>query len=325
MAVTLRHLVSGAKYRDMQYAWGMPKDTISKVVREVCEAIHDEYDDELMTPPGTEQGWREMSDEWYRKWNFPHTVGAIGGKHVACKGPPKTGSEYLNYKGFSSVILFAMVDADYKFVWADVYGNGVQSDAQIWNASELKAGLLNGDIMGWPRPEPLPHDTEDVPYFLVGDDAFALRTYLMKPYATEYLTREQRTFNYRLSRARLVVENSFGILANRFRVLLGTMEHHPATIRLITKACLLLHNMMRTRYPTMQNRLVDVQKGEGVVLPGAWRQGPNLLDTSVVAAPNICSTQRRKHPTKEATYQRNLIRLWLCSPAGAVPWQDSML
>ena len=85
---------SGAKYKDMQYAWRVPHNTISLVVREVCEAIVDEYLDKQMFPPTTEQDWRQLADEWYQRWNFPHTIGAIDGKHVACKAPPDSGSEY---------------------------------------------------------------------------------------------------------------------------------------------------------------------------------------------------------------------------------------
>lgn len=211
VAVTLRHLASGAKYRDMQYAWRVPHNTISKVVREVCEAIVEEYLDEQMTCPATEHEWRQISEDWMQRWNFPYTIGAIDGKHVACKAPPNTGSEYYNYKGFFSIILFAMVSSDYKFLWADVSGNGSASDAQIYNHSELKQGLEDDTIIGWPRPDPLPNDTQDVPYFIVGDDAFSLRTYLMKPYSSRNLTREERIYNYRLSRARRVVENALAL------------------------------------------------------------------------------------------------------------------
>ncbi|XP_021339754.1 putative nuclease HARBI1 [Mizuhopecten yessoensis] len=130
VAITLRHLASGAKYHDMQYAWRVPHNTISKVVREVCEAIIEEYLEEQMSPPTTEEGWRQLLDDWYQRWNFPHVVGAVDGKHVACKAPPNSGSEYYNYKGFFSVILFAMVTSDYKVLWVDVSGNGSASDLQ---------------------------------------------------------------------------------------------------------------------------------------------------------------------------------------------------
>ncbi|KAI8490618.1 Coagulation factor 5/8 C-terminal domain, discoidin domain [Branchiostoma belcheri] len=69
---------------------------------------------------------------------------AIDGKHVACKAPANSGSEFYNYKGFYSVILFAMVDADYKFTHIDVSGNGSSSDAQIYNETKLQA--LDGSI-----------------------------------------------------------------------------------------------------------------------------------------------------------------------------------
>ena len=95
-------------------------ETISIVVRDVCRAIVDEYLDEQMTCPTTEEKWRQIADDWLQRWDFPHTIGAIDGKHMACKGPPNTGSEYFNYKGFFSIILVGMVSSDYKFIWADV-------------------------------------------------------------------------------------------------------------------------------------------------------------------------------------------------------------
>ena len=319
LAVTLRHLATGAQYEDMKFPWRVPANSISIIVREVCQAIVDEYLDELLTCPSTEAGWREKSDDWYLKWNFPHTIGAIDGKHVACKAPPKSGSTYYNYKGFFSVILFALVDADYKFLWADVEGVGSCSDAQLYNMSELKEALEAGTLAGWPQPDPLPHDNQDVPYFIVGDDAFALRTSMMKPYKDTPLLRAQRLFNYRLSRARRVVENAFGILANRFQVLLSTMQQRPETVKLIIRACVLLHNLMRTRYPVLQNRLVDREAPNGDVIDGAWRTGPgvDLWDTQRVTAPNTA--------TAEAKKQRNLLKHWVSSPAGSVAWQDRMI
>jgi len=156
-----------------------------------------------------------------------------------------------------------------------------------------------------------------VPYFIIGDDAFSLRTYLMKPYNTRKLTHEERIFNYRLSRAIRVVENAFGILANRFQILLTTMQHHHETVRTIVEACCILHNLMRTRYPVLQNRLVDRAQPDGNLQPGAWREGRNLEDTIVVQGPNTASRNGKR--------QRNLLKHWCNSPAGSVDWQERMV
>ena len=82
----------------------------------------------------------------------------------------------------------ALVDADYKFIWADIGGMGSASDAQIYNASELKECVEDGSL-GFPDPEPLPNDNLDVPYFFVGDDAFALRPDMIEPFSLRGMTR----------------------------------------------------------------------------------------------------------------------------------------
>ncbi|XP_070196620.1 putative nuclease HARBI1 [Littorina saxatilis] len=138
LALTLRHHASGNKYASMKFGWRVPHNTQSLVVREVCQAIIDEYVDEELVCPSTPESWRAVADKFFQRWNFPNTCGALDGKHVACRCPPNSGSLYFNYKGFYSIVLMALVDADYKFIWADISGTGSASDAQIYNSCELK-------------------------------------------------------------------------------------------------------------------------------------------------------------------------------------------
>ena len=294
LALTLRHLASGSKYTTMQYGWRVPHNTMSVVVREVCQALVDVYLPEVMTCPTTPDDWLQISNKFLQKWNFPHACGALDGKHIACRCPPKSGSQYYNYKGFYSIVLMALVDADYKFIWADVGSTGAASDAQIYNNSELKE-LVEDGLLGLPPPDPLPHDTQDVPYFFLGDDAFTLRETMMKPYSQRGLNNEERIFNYRISRARRVVENAFGILANHFQVLLTTMQHLPSTVKIIVKACIVLHNLMRIRYPGLQNQQLDRPENLNAdFVPGAWRQGKNLEDTHTVVGSNTSTKKGKK-------------------------------
>ena len=86
-----------------------------------------------------------------------------------------------------------------------------------------------------------------VPPLVVGDSAFPLRTWLMKPYTNAILTPKQRYFNYRLSRARMVTEGAYGQLKGRWRVLLRKSESSQDNVRITTLACMVLHNICIAR------------------------------------------------------------------------------
>ena len=186
--ITLHHLASGSKYPTMQYVWRISHNTQSLAVREVCQAIIDEYMLEMMTCPTTPEGWRAISDKFHQKWNFPHTCGALNGKHIAYKCPPKSGSQNFNYRGFYSVALMAFVDADYKFIWEDLGSTGSASNTLIYTNSEIKE-LAEDETITFPAPDPLPNDYQDVPYFFIVDGAFALRETMVKPYSRRGLDR----------------------------------------------------------------------------------------------------------------------------------------
>ena len=100
--------------------------------------------------------------------------------------------------------MLALVDGQYKFRWVDVGTAGSCSDAQICNTCHLKRKIDDGSI-GCPDPAPIIQGGQDVPYFILADDVFALKTWLMIPYGRRMLTREERIANYRITRGRRVV------------------------------------------------------------------------------------------------------------------------
>lgn len=85
--------------------------------------------------PRTPAGWQSIAEGFYRRWNFPNCVGAIDGKHIRIRAPANSGTDYYNYKGYSSLVLLAVVDHDYKFIFADVGAHGRCSDAGVWRES----------------------------------------------------------------------------------------------------------------------------------------------------------------------------------------------
>ena len=67
LALILRHLASGTKYHSMSYGWRVPHNTISLLITKVCQAIIDEYKDEVMKCPITPEEWRAISSDKYAK------------------------------------------------------------------------------------------------------------------------------------------------------------------------------------------------------------------------------------------------------------------
>ena len=128
LAVTIRHLAAGDSYPTLAFDYRISRHTIAAFTPDVCQAIVDNYVDEVLDCPTDAGDWLEISQQFETRWNLPHACGALDGKHIAMRKPAKSGSLYRNYKKFFSIVLLALVDVDYKFIWADVGGVGHQSD-----------------------------------------------------------------------------------------------------------------------------------------------------------------------------------------------------
>ena len=253
------------------------------------------------------EDWKSIEEKFRNRWNVLHAVGALDSKHIAIRKPWKSGREYFNYKGYFFLVLLALVDADYKFLWVNVGASGSLSDAQIFNRSKLKRRIENGTL-GLPPPEPLGPGGPDLQYFLLGDDAFALMPWLVKPYSRRQLTREERIANYRISRGHRVVESAFGILASRFRVLLTTIVQRPKLVRDIVLTCVVLHNMLRSHQGGAER---PTTPADGIQ-PPQNDQGEQGQDENV------------RNPSREAKRQINVLKDYF-NNLGALAGQEDRI
>lgn len=202
------------------------------------------------------EGWSAVAKGFESKWNFPHCIGAVDGKHIAVQKPKGSGSQYYNYKHFFSLVLMAVVDSNYECIMVDVGANGRMSDAAVITNTKFGQLLEKGEL-NIPPPKIMPNSNYQLPFVFVGDEAFALKDNFMKPFPQRNLTREERVFNYRLSRARRIVENTFGILVSRFRLLLTTINLSPEKVQRIVLTCCYLHNFLRRK---IKDQYSDISK-----------------------------------------------------------------
>ena len=198
-------------------------------------------------PIPTAQDFKKITSEFYEKWNFPNCVGALDGKHICIKRPSKSNIIYRNNKGFYSINL-SVTNANYKYVFVDVSGYGKDSDAGVFSASKLNK-YLESNSAELPAASLLPNSSIKAPYIFIGDEGFPLRPYLMRPFPRRQLVPggEKDSFNYRLARARMVVECSYCSVDSKFHILSVPIETHVSNTVKIAKEITLLHNIIRER------------------------------------------------------------------------------
>ncbi|GFY64895.1 protein ALP1-like [Trichonephila inaurata madagascariensis] len=279
IALTLRYLATGETQSSLSYQFRIAQNTISGIIPAVCSAIYHHLGSEIQVPE-SENEWKMVAEEFW-----------------------------------ANIVLLAVVDANLKFLYVDVGTNGRVSDGGVWGKSKLRQAITNGD-MNIPEAAALPGLASNLPFVIVADDAFPLMPNIMKPYPGSNLSKECLIFNYRLSRARRVSENAFGILAARFRVFGTTILTSVPNTKLIVLAACSLHNFLTNR---SKNTYIPEDSADredilnGVLIEGNWRQNTNQL----ISCQRISS--------RGSNYAKD-VRDRFCNffnAEGAVPWQDN--
>jgi hypothetical protein len=101
----------------------------------------------------------------------------------------------MNYKNFFSIILMAVVDADYCFISVDIGSYGSSSDSHVLQHSNFGRRLQESELRV-PENQRLPNNTGPaMPFVFIGDEAFALSEHLLGPYRRKNLNFVKRIFN----------------------------------------------------------------------------------------------------------------------------------
>ena len=168
-------------------------------------------------------------------------AGAIDGSHVPVTPPALNHTDYYNRKGWYSVLIQAVVDHKYLFRDICVGWPGSVHDARVLVNSAVYKKASRRELMSG---NAIRLNGTDVPLFLVGDSAYPLCEWLMKPFPfNASLSPAQRSFNYHLSRSRIVTENAFGRLKARWRRLYKRNDMNINKVPCVVTTCCILHNI----------------------------------------------------------------------------------
>lgn len=319
LSLTLRYLASGDSMVSLSYLYRVGKSTVPKVVFETTEAIWTALSP-LVLPEPSVAIWKQNASEFAKMWNFPNCIGALDGKHVVVQCFKNSGSEYFNYKHQFSVVLLGICDPNLKFTYVSIGSAGRESDGGIFQRTELGRQLLT-QTLPLPPLQKLPGTNIRLPHVIVADAAFPLLMNVMRPYPGTSLPADRIIFNYRLSRARRTIENTFGVLAARWRIFRKPIIASEPLVKNIIKACVVLHNWLRDKElqisPSLRHYIppgfVDQEDSTGRVEEGRWRLEPQAFSRSNIAGNARNYTQAAKEIREQFT------KYFMTN--GAVPWQ----
>ena len=230
----------------MAHEFRIGYSTVSVIVKETCSIIWEELVETYM-PICTQQQLENIVEEYNTLWNFPNCFGSIDGKHCRIRCPPNSGTTYFNYLKYYSIGLQGVADANKKFITIEVGSRGSESDGGVFQSSALY-NLLESNRFNVPPERALPNSNTILPNVMIGDEAYPLKKYLMRPYPrprNAILQNDKQIFNDRLSRARKCIENAFGILYQKFRIFDTNILLKRETAIIVIKCACILHNLIR--------------------------------------------------------------------------------
>ncbi|XP_050516394.1 uncharacterized protein LOC126891256 [Diabrotica virgifera virgifera] len=185
LVICSRFVSQGMSMQVLAWTFHIGLTTVHKIIYEMCMVLWDTLNPLYLKSLSTKQDWLHIVNGFKTRWNFPHCLGALDGKHVTIQAPAKSGSLFFNYKKQFSIVLLAVCDSQYRFTLVDIGPYGSQSDGGIFKESVFGTRFEQQEF-NILDPEVLDETSNiEMPYFLVADEAFPLRQYIIRPYGGE--------------------------------------------------------------------------------------------------------------------------------------------
>ncbi|KFM74160.1 putative nuclease HARBI1, partial [Stegodyphus mimosarum] len=259
VAIALSKLGSCGELRTIANLFGVARSTACTIVAEVCSALSKEF--KITFPQNYDL--QMIAQRFYDNGGLPGCCGAIDGSYIPIKAPNKCEKDYFCRKQFFSIIVQAVVDDRLRFVNLNIGWPGSVHDARVFRNSNLfRAGEMNKLFS--PTNIQLRNHNGNVKPFLVGDQAYPLLNWLMKPHGG-HLNAERALFNKKLSTSRINVEHAFGQLKGRWRCLLKENDSNVDNVKSQVLACCLLHNICITLDDEFLNDWLILEEGNSDV------------------------------------------------------------
>ena len=239
LAIGLYRLSHGNSYVSIGPAFNVGKSTVIEAVQDLVNTLYDKRNDYVKFPTTPAETAASVATFRETRTELINVAGAIDGTHIKIIAPEVDAVDYFSRYQQHDMIVHGVVDGKGKFLDAVVGFPGSAHDARVLRNSDLYHEAEQGNILQAPRVNIGGHEIH--PY-LVGDSAYPLAAWLLKPFPEGTRDPDEKTFNKELSRARVTVERAFGILKGRWRILQKRLDSSlPFAIK-STIACIVLHS-----------------------------------------------------------------------------------
>jgi hypothetical protein len=261
LALTLR-MLAGGSYMDLALLFETSFSTSYEIFHYVInEWINNE---ELVKINGFDYlnddvRMKSVAYEFSKKSNgiFNGVIGAIDGWLVRIKRPScrrdkvRNPGSFFSRKGFYAINVQVVVDRKKKVLYRSILSRGAEHDSSAFKMSSLHETLKSR----W-------KDLRRKGFYLLGDSAYALRSFLLTPFDNSLHGTDADNYNFYHSSSRIVIECAFGEIDMRWgifwRPLNFTLHHSTQVI----DACFRLHNFIidyreKNNKPTAFDRLEE--------------------------------------------------------------------